>query len=476
MALRHGINTYKDDTGVVAVQTAAVGIPYFIGAWPCHRGKGYTGKPQLSTGFGEAEELGGYSTDWRNEDGSPKWNLCQAMYAYHKLMGMSPAIFYNIFNPAEHKKAVPAEEFTVTDHIVELPIDAIINDSLVVTAGSTVDTLVKGTDYEVYYTDDALCIELMSASTHYSAATLKVGYDIADLTAITADDVEIAVESAEMCRSVVGIVPDLLCAPGWSTNPTVAAVMAAKAPSINGLFRAKAVVDLDTTAANDYSKVLKHKTDNGYVSEDMIVCWPMVKSGDYLFDLSVIVCGLIAKVDSDNADCPYESPSNKSISITGAVCADGTEVILSLPQADVVSVTDGVVTALNNGGWTLWGNYLGGYPRTSDVAKMFICTNRVQDWICNTFINTFWQYIDKPLTPALRDAIINAFNAWFNGLTAEGKIYGGEIRYSDELNPITNLMNGMFRLDCQAASPVPAQQIDMHVQYSVDMLEAALGA
>ena len=53
---------------------------------------------------------------------------------------------------------------------------------------------------------------------------------------------------------------------------------------------------------------------------------------------------------------------------------------------------------------------------------------------------------------------------------------GGEIAYSSELNPVTNLMNGMFRLDCQAASPIPAQQIDMHVQYSVDMLEAALGS
>lgn len=476
MALRHGINTYKDDTGVVAVQTAAVGIPYFIGAWPCHRGKGYTGKPQLAAGFAEAQELGGYSAEWRKADGSPKWNLCQAMYAFFKLMGMSPAIFYNIYDPARHKRAVAAEAFTVREHIVELPADAIINDSLVVTAGSAANALVKGTDYEAYYTDNALCIELMTDSASYSAASLTIGYDIADLTAITAVDVESAVETVEMCRSVVGIVPDLLCAPGWSTNPAVAAVMAAKAPSINGLFRAKAVVDLDSTAANDYSKVLARKNENGYTSEDMIVCWPMVRSGNYLFDLSVIVCGLIAKVDSGNADCPYESPSNKSIPITGAVCADGTEVILSLPQADVVSVTDGVVTVISNGGWTLWGNYLGCYPATTDVAKMFICTSRVQDWLCNTFVNTYWQYIDKPLTPALRDAIINAFNAWLNGLTAEGKIYGGEIRYSDELNPITNLMNGMFRLDCQAASPVPAQQIDMHVQYSVDMLEAALGA
>ena len=144
MALRHGINTYKDDTGVVAVQTAAVGIPYFIGAWPCHRGKGYTGKPQLSSGFSEAEELGGYSAEWRNADGSPKWNLCQAMYGYHKLMGMSPAIFYNIFDPAKHKKAVAAEEFTVADHIVELTADAIINDDLKVTAGSASTVLTKG--------------------------------------------------------------------------------------------------------------------------------------------------------------------------------------------------------------------------------------------------------------------------------------------------------------------------------------------
>ena len=47
--LNHGINTYKEDTSIVAVQIATVGIPFFIGAWPCHTGKGYTGKPQYVT-------------------------------------------------------------------------------------------------------------------------------------------------------------------------------------------------------------------------------------------------------------------------------------------------------------------------------------------------------------------------------------------------------------------------------------------
>lgn len=470
--LQHGINTFKDDTGIVAVQTAAVGIPFFIGAWPCHLGKGFTGKPQLATTFAEAEELGGYSERWRNDDGTPRWNLSQAMYAHFKLSGMSPAIFYNVFDPKTHKKAVAESTFEVKDHIVEVSEDALNNENLVVKNASA--TLALDEDYEVYFLGRKLCIELLEKSTSYSATELSISYDAAAPEKITATEIEAAVEAVEMCRSVVGIVPDLLCAPGWTSNPTVAAVLAAKAPSINGLFRAKAVVDINTATANTYDKVLEYKNNNGYTSEDMIVCWPMVKSGDYVFDMSTVVCGLIAKVDSGNADCPYESPSNKSLPITGTLDANGNEINLSLPQADIISVTAGVVTAINNGGWTLWGNYLGCYPKTTDVAKMFICTNRVQDWICNSFINTFWQYLDKPFTSILRDAVINVFNAWLNGLVAEGKLYGGAISFSEELNPVTSIMEGTFRLDCQTASPVPAQRIDMHVRYDVDMLQSAL--
>lgn len=474
--LQHGINTFKDDTGSVAVQVAACGIPFFIGAWPCHTAKGFTGKPQYCTSYDEAVEYGGYSSEWRNDDGSPKWSLCQAAYAHLKLAGMSPAIFYNIYDPKTHKRAVEASGYLVEEHSVKLPLDAIKNGNLVIKADGIEDALVEDVDFEAYYTSKSLCIELLEESAAYSAASLTVAYDTADPSLITAEDVEMAVEAVEMCYSVIGIVPDLLCAPGWSKNPTVAAVMAAKAPSINGLFRAKAVVDLDAAAVTEYSEVLQYKNNNGYTSEDMVVCWPMVKSGDYTFDLSVIACGLMAKVDMNNANCPYESPSNKSISITGAVNGKGEEITISIAQADVLTVTDGIVTVLNNGGWTLWGNYLGCYPKTSDVAKMFICTNRTQDWICNTFIKTYWQYLDKPLTPPLRDAIINSFNSWLNGLTAEGKLYGGELEYIDETNPVTQLMGGVIRLDTKTASPIPTQRIDMHVTYSVDMLEAAFSS
>lgn len=477
MSLNHGINTYKSETDFAAVKEAAVAIPFFIGAWPCHAGEGFKGKPQLVNSFTEAKKLGGYSREWRDVDGNPKWNLCQAMYSHFKLFVGSPAIVYNLFDPSKHKTAVAAETVTVSEHMAKLPTDTLNNASLVVKSiGDSAATLVKDEDYEVYYDDDNCIVELLPDSTNYSASSLSIAYDKANPGAITAEDIEEAVEYVEMCKSTIGFVPDLLCSPGWSSNPTIAAVMAAKAANINGLYKAKAVVDIDSSAAgaDEYSEVLNYKNANGYTDENMIVCWPMVKSGDYMFDLSVVVCGLMARVDGDNGDCPYESPSNKNLTITGACSKNGTEISLTIPQADVISYSAGVVTVLNNGGWVLWGNYTGCWPASSDVARYFICTNRMQDFICNTFVDTFWSYLDKPLTRVMIDAIVNSFNSWLNGLTHEGKLYGGEIQYVAASNPTANLIGGKFRLDTRMASPVPAQEINMYVEYDVDYLTAAL--
>lgn len=472
--VQHGINTYRERTPSVAVTTGTVGVTFFIGAWPCHSAKGFTGKPQLVTTFPEAKKLGGYSDEWRTTDGKPKWTLCQAAYAQFNLFAMSPAIFYNVFDPSKHKKAMEAADYAIKDHKAEMSLDTIDSDTLVVKNGETI--LTKGTDFTTYYTDTAFCIELIESSTAYSATTLSVACDSADVSKITATDIEAAVEAVEMCRSVVGIVPDLICAPGWSSVPAVAAVMAAKAPSINGVYRAKAVVDLDSSAtgADEYTDVYDTKIANGYNSEDMIVCWPMVKNNDKIFDLSTIVCGLIATIDSGNDNCPYESPSNKSVPITGAVNAAGTEITITTPIADVLSVTDGVVTVLNDGGWVLWGNYMGCYPTDKDVARIFICTSRVQDWLCNRFVDMCRQYIDQPLTPIMRDAIINTYNAWLNGLTADGKLYGGEVVYLPENNGTEGLLGGAIRLDATSASPVPMQRIDLHAVFSAEMLETAL--
>lgn len=475
MSLNHGINTYRSDTNFTDTRSTRVSIPFFVGAWPCHTAGGAAGKPQMAATFAEAKALGGYSTVWRTADGKPTWNLCQAMYAYYTLFGMSPAVFCNVFDPAKHKEAKDAAEFPVTDRTATLPFEVICDESLTVKSGDA--TLVKDIDYEVFYDAEHCVIELTKDGSAYDATALTVSYNAAKPEAITAADIEAAIEKIDECKTLFGAVPSLICAPGWSRVPTVAAVMAAKAPAVSGLYKVKAVVDIDTdaaTGANDCAKLLEWKNKNGYTDESMIVCWPLAKVGNMVFDMSVIACGVMAAVDSSNGDCPHESPSNKSIPITGLCVMDGAEINLSIRQADSVSFAAGVVTALNFDGWVLWGNYTGCWPKSSDVFDYFIPASRMMDFVCNTFVNTYWADLDRPLKRVHIDAIVNSFNAWLNGLTHDGKLYGGQIRYEAGNNPTANLLAGKFRLDTRMASPVPAQQIDMHVEFDVEKLITAL--
>ena len=474
MSLNHGINTYKSATRRTTVATAKVSIPFFVGAWPCHAGQGFTGKPQIAYSFDEAKALGGYSAEWRDGEGNPKWSLCQAMVSQFELFGMAPAIFYNVFDPAVHKKAVESASFPVADHIVRLSADVIDDEGLIVKDQE--DTLVKGTDYEVIYSSGECIIELLPASTHIKASMLDIAYNEADLSGITASTIEAAIEKIEDCKALLGIAPTLICCPGWSQTPSVAAVMAVKAGSINGIFMGKAVVDLDTSTdgAASYKDVLKHKTENGYTDENMHVCWPLVVAGGDLFDYSVIYCGHIAALDHANDDCPYESPSNKALPIDGCVNKAGEEITLSVQQADVVSYGAGVVTALNFNGWTAWGNYTGCWPEETDVAKSYICTSRMMDFLGNRFVENFWRYVDRPLTRVRIDAIVNEFNSYLNALTHDGKLCGGEIQYVADNNPTDDLIAGKFRLDVTAASPVPAQQINLFCEYDVATLVASL--
>ena len=207
MSLNHGINTYKSDTQFTSVTRAQVGVPMFVGAFPIHKvGATFNGNPILVNNFDEAKALG-YSDAWRDASGGPKWTLCQAAYGFLRLHAMAPAIFVNVFDPATNKTAVSAADFTVADHAVTLPEDAINDSGLVVKNGES--TLTKGTDYTVVYTDDACVIELKSTGTAYAATTLNVAYNKADFTGITATVIETAFEKAELCKTMFNIVPDL---------------------------------------------------------------------------------------------------------------------------------------------------------------------------------------------------------------------------------------------------------------------------
>lgn len=336
-------------------------------------------------------------------------------------------------------------------------------------------------DYTITYdADEAVCaLELLSSGSAYEKKTLTIEGKTVKTDGVTETDIVAGLNVVEACMSMVGIIPDLICAPGYSHITTVAAVMATKAASINGLFRAKAVMDLDCgeSGVRDYSGATLAKNSNNFADENQILCWPMVKLGDYTFHLSTQMAGLMAQVDTGNGGCPYESPSNKNLQMDGSCLADGTEVNLTLEQANILNA-NGIVTALNfmSSGWTAWGNYTACYPSNTDVKDYFIPVSRMFDWVANTVIRTFWSKLDKPMNRRLIDNVMDTCNIWLNGLVGMGYLLGARVEMVETENPLTDLMAGIVRVHIFMTPPSPAQEIDFILEYDASYVTAALQA
>ena len=472
--MNHGVYVFEQATSVGTPIPTKVGIPFVIGAAPVQSAESpaTVGDPVLCTSFEEAVEKLGYSDDWS------KYNLCEFMYSHFKLYGCQPVIFLNLLAPATMKEAVAAADKAVTDHKVKLPIEAINDATLVVkAAGGAGSAYVLDTDYSTYYEGEYLVIELLSASAHYAEANLNVAYNQVTPEDVDTTAVSTGLENIEKCLTIVGVVPDLICAPGYSENSGVAAVMATKAAGINGMFRAKALIDISTAesgGADVYTEVAALKATNNLTDEDEILCWPLLKLSEKTFHYSTQLAGLIAQVDTGNGGIPYESPSNKKLQCDSLVDAAGNEIKLTLAQANILNAA-GVVTALNfMGGFVAWGNYTACYPASTDVKDYFIPVSRMFDFVGNTLITTFWSKLDLPINRRLVDSILDTVNIWLNGLTGGGYLLGARAEFREDENPLANLMAGIIKVHIYITPPSPAQEIDFVLEYDQSYVTAAL--
>jgi len=474
--IKHGVYVNEQATSVSTPVVADMGIPFVIGASCISRASNpaETGIPAICTSWEEFCQKFGYSEDWAS------YNLCEFAYSHFKLFGCQPVLFCNLVSTATANLVnVAAEDITLTTHKATLPAEAVASTIVVKKSGGSGNAYVEGTDYTVTYTDEACLVSMIATSTHYSDTALNIAFKKTNPALVTAQAVAIGMEAIELCMQT-GIIPDLIASPGYSSDAAVAAVMAAKAAGINGLFRAKAVVDLatGTGGAHTYDAANTIKTQGNFVDENMIVCWGSLGLGDHVFHQSTQLCGLMARIDAANG-APYESPSNKNYRMDRLLVEDTSTpgsyntVNLTKAQADVLN-NAGIVTALNflGAGWVSWGNYTACYPANADVKDYFICISRVFDWVSNTCIRTFWGKIDLPMNRRLIDNIIDTCNIWLDGLSASGKIIGGRCEMIEAENPLTDLMAGIMRVHIYITPPSPAQEIDFTLEYDVSYVEA----
>ena len=275
----------------------------------------------------------------------------------------------------------------------------------------------------------------------------------------------------------LGMVPGLILAPGWSHTPTVAAALQAKTENINGNFNCSCLLDIsaDSDGAVVYTSVKGAKEALGASSAHAAALWPMVAVGEKKYYFSAMFAALTAYTDANNADVPYESPSNKDLRITATVLKDGTTVALDQQQANDVLNANGVITAINANGFKSWGNNTAAYPSTTDPKDRWWAVRRFFDWDGNNFIQTYFQKVDKPGNKRLIQSIVDSQNIIGNGYVARDYCAGYRVEFRSDENPVTNLLAGHLTVHTYLAPYIPAEYIENIREYDVDALESAIG-
>lgn len=487
MAYNHGVKISEVPTSILPPVQVEAAIPFIVGTAPVNMtDPTNVNRPTLCYSYDEAVAAFGYVPPVEDSASGLKkydFTLSEAIYSQFALFGVAPIIVVNVLDPTKHKKTATAKTVTLDSKTGSATIaeTGIILSTLKLSQDVT--TYQEGTDFVATFNDAGhLVITSKKDEDNFKVpvgASLTLAAEKLDPSAVTkseiiggvsVDGAKSGLELVDECFPRFGIVPGTIVAPGFSSKPEVAAVMAAKATSINDYFRAICLIDIPTDKVKAYTDVAKWKTDNNITDRMQVACWPMVSLDGTVYNMSSQLMALLAKVDAENDDTPYVSPSNKGFKMTAAVLEDSTEVWLGPDNGEYLN-GQGVVTALNfMGGWKCWGNRTAAYPATTDVKDSFIPVRRMFNWVGNTLVQTFWQRVDAPLNRRQVDTIVDSANIWLNGLAARQYILGGRVEFLESENPTTDLMDGIARFHVYITPPSPNREIDFILEYDASYL------
>lgn len=261
-------------------------------------------------------------------------------------------------------------------------------------------------------------------------------------------------------ENIVGFVPKILIAPGY-THTRTAAVGQTPATSnpvvaeLNGIAeRLKAVIIADGPNTND-ADAIAYSKDFG--SKRVFLVDPKVlKTVDGATSSewsSACVAGLIAK--SDNERGWWWSPSNQEINgIIGTSRAIDFAMGDASCRANLLNENN-VATIIRQNGYRLWGNR----TLSADPKWAFLCVVRTADMIDESLKAAHLWAVDRGITKTYVSDVIEGVNAYLRYLTNIGAILGGSCWADPDLNSADQIAQGKVYFDFDFTPVYPAEHI-----------------
>ena len=481
MAYKHGTyGEFAKSIGAVPINSETTAV--YVGTAPVNLVRGYADMGLVDTpvkisSLNEAREKLGYSADWDS------FTLCEAIKAHfdNALGNAGPVVFINVLDPATHKKsAAVTQEISFVSGRAYIVSDRIILDTLALA------DMGEGVDYTVEYDYSAGRV-ILNSKTITGGVTASFN-EVEPSTIIASDIIGKATANGEfaglgavqLVYTELGLIPNIINAPGFSSDKTVYSAMVNAATKINGHWDAIVNADLDTETADTIDEAIAWKIENEYISERSKVYWPKWKSkAGEVYHLSTLATWLMLQLDAEHDSVPMETPSNKQIP-AGKLYFGETSKNRGFDQQTANTLNaKGITTATFWGGINvLWGPHTAAYDynAVTDNRAIFDNSIRTMMYVTNSFQQEWGLTIDQPMTRALAETIKNREQEKADALKAIGALIGEPVVGFNEVeNTVGDMVQGDFTWENKLTSTPPFKSGTLKVAYTTEGFTAEFG-
>lgn len=477
------------DASVVQQTVASETVPVYFGTAPVGLVRGYAeldvvNSPVKISSLADARAKIGHSEDFGS------YTLCEAVAAHFDtdVDGVGPVYVVNVLDPAVHKgSAETTKEVSFVAGRAEVATDTAVLDTVKVKDSTGATTYVEGTDYTLDYNANSNTVILGAIEGgDIEDGAAQVSYTEMDPGAVDADDVVgmvtsdgqySGIEALALLYQEQFVVPNLLAAPGWSHEKKVYDALVDHSTAINGHWDAFVAADLplvdeESQLVDTIAKALEWKEENNYSSERSAVCWPMAQDADgRRFHVSTLFAVESQRVDQSHGGVPFESPSNKACGAVKQFFGDNSKNRGFDQQTANQLNCKGVTTVIGWAGeWVLWGPHTAAYDADNpsvDPRANFATNMRMLFHVTNSFQQEWSPLIDAPMTRALRDRIVNREQEKLDQLVTAGALIGEpRVRFIEEENPASSIIQGDFRWDIDTTPTPPLKSATAYVRYT----------
>ncbi len=474
MAYKYGVYGVIGDD--IAQNASQAGIaPVYFGTAPVNILADYdgkVGKPIKISNLSDAQKKIGH---FSNAAKWAKYTLCEAVAAHfaNKNGNVGPIYVVNVLDPATHK-ATAAQSSTLTFVNKKA---TIVSDDIIISTFAIEDKVLD-TDYTLSYNFETGTLTITDIGDE-AMTTASASYDVIDASKVTTEVVVSGINAGmKLVYQECNAIPTYSAAPGWSHIKAVYDALVAASQSVNGHWYAFVFADIPVDVNDTIEKAVQWKQANGYTSGFSKVFWPMVKDADTVYHLSTL--SLVEKVrcDLQHNNVPFETCGNKAIPATGLYFGANGGTAFDKSEANTLTAA-GVSTAIYwESNWRTWGDHTAAFTDGgSHKAREIFDVNMIMlFYIANSFQKEWGTTIDKPMTIALRDTILNREQEKLDALVALGALIGKPaVEFLESNNSTADMMNGDFRWDIAATNTPPLKSATGVVSYTDSGFSAYFG-